>query len=264
MKETDLNVFYQLGAQLTYLARSLSIGMEGGELFMLTTFPAMWLERFLSETALHLTALEDSRASAERFLRTLRNLRRDLPGEWTRSVTQAEVQALSSHKDELEANFEREYRNLDVFTVTPKGIYNTRLLRENPETQFPDRLIPVLPEQMLYDLKQAGRCLAFEVPTACAFHICRGTEALMIAYYERLAKQKWPLTNRDWGVYITHLAKHGAPPSITNRLNEIKDLNRNAYIHPDINVPQDEAQILFQLCAGVNFYMAEEMVRLGP
>jgi len=41
-------------------------------------------------------------------------------------------------------------------------------------------------------LKEAGRCLAFDLPTACAFHICRATEALMLTYYEALTGNAWP------------------------------------------------------------------------
>ena len=70
----------------------------------------------------------------------------------------------------------------------------------------------------------------------------------MLAYYARLAGHAWNLPkNKDWNQYIDHLKKEGAPAKITDRLKEIKDSDRNALIHPDINVRQDEAHVLFKL-----------------
>ena len=60
-----------------------------------------------------------------------------IPKDFNRLVTQDEMRALFYWKDKLEEAFEREHRNLDVFTVTPKGLYNTRLLIEAPENDFP-------------------------------------------------------------------------------------------------------------------------------
>jgi hypothetical protein len=49
--------------------------------------------------------------------------------------------------------------------------------------------------------------------------------------------------------YIDRLKKEGAPAKITDRLKEIKDSDRNAFIHPDTNVRPEEAPILFKLCS---------------
>lgn len=263
MKATDLSVFYQLGASLTYLIDHAKIDDPAGDLYIWLTLPCQWLVAFRSQTEEVADTFKDTRVVVDHFIHAIHGLMESIPKEWDRPITQAEVVGLSYWKDKLEEAFEREHRNLDVFTVTPKGLYNTRLLIEAPVRQFPERLRTVLPPQMSYDLEQAGRCLAFDLPTACAFHICRGTEALMIAYYEALAEQKWPHKKKDWNIYIEQLIAKDSPKRITDRLKEIQAGDRNAYIHPDINVELDEAQILFNLCAAVNFYMAEEMVKLS-
>jgi hypothetical protein len=149
-----------------------------------------------------------------------------------------------------------------VARLTPKGTYDTSILIENPQGEFPDRLIPVLPPRFISDLKQAARCLVFDIPVGCAFHVCRATESLMIAYYEELAKQPRPYPkNKDWDAYIDHLVQQGAPATITNRLREIKDMDRNPCIHPDREVSPEEAPVLYKLCSAVNYYMAEEMIK---
>ena len=77
------------------------------------------------------------------------------------------------------------------------------------------------------------------------------------------SRKEWPFPkNKNWDAYITHLDKEGAPKTITTRLNEIRDMDRNAYAHPDKTVTLDEAPILFRLCTGVTFYMCQEMEKL--
>ena len=264
MKETNLNVFYHLGGSLTYLQEHIAIGMPVKALYGELVLPQSWLESFLRETKEFFSTLRDTRTSADRLLIAIKDIMESIPEDWERTMTTLELHTVFAGKDELEKNFEREHRNLNVFTVTPKGIYDTRLLVEQPELKFAEKIRPILPPQMLYDLKQAGRCLAFDIPTACAFHVCRGTEALMLTYYERLAGHSWCFAKKDWKIYIEQLRKEGAPKNITNRLDEIRELDRNTYIHPDVNVTLEEAPILFELCTGVAFLMGQEITKLIP
>jgi hypothetical protein len=138
------------------------------------------------------------------------------------------------------------------------------MLLESAEQKFPQNLLNVLPQRTTDDLKEAGRCLAFERPTACAFHICRATEALILAYYEALTGTPWPRSQKDWGKYNDELIRLNAPSRITTRLDEIRKMDRNAYAHPDLTVPRDEAPIVFELCTGVMFLMAKEIEALRP
>jgi hypothetical protein len=210
--------------------------------------------------------LDDTRRTAKYLHQFLESWFRGMsdPKTAESNILQNEVNMFLGGKEEFEKAFDREYRNLHVFTVMRKGIYDTQALITAPERELPERLRKLLPPQTLDDWREAGRCLALEVPTACAFHICRGTEALMLAYYAALAKHPWPYPQtRNWDAYITHLDKKSAPKSITSRLNEIREMDRNAYAHPDKTVTLDEAPILFRLCTGVTFYMCEEMEKLA-
>ena len=80
----------------------------------------------------------------------------------------------------------------------------------------------------------------------------------MLKYYEVLKGSPMPF-KKDWNRYIEELVKVNAPKQLTSRLNEIREMDRNAYIHPDINVTLAEAPILFELCSGVIFQMAQEI-----
>ncbi len=261
MKQTYLNIFYHLGKGIADLEK-LEPGMEIHQALFAVSNCYGWLFNFCSET--EGIDIPESRAAAQNLMAAM-----DLLGNFrTRSsdridspVTNQEVTLITGRKNWFEQCFEREYRYLDVFTVTPKGIYDTRLLISKPEEKFPIRVRAMLPQQTLDDLKQAALCFAFDIPTACAFHICRATEALMLAYYEVLAGHRWNLKKRDWNSYIDHLKKEGAPETITNRLDEIRKTDRNVYTHPERNVTLEEVPIQFELCTGVIFQMASEMDR---
>lgn len=132
---------------------------------------------------------------------------------------------------DLEREFEYDSMRLGVFGVTRKGDRDITILIEDASQKFDPHLLAVMPQKTTDDIKEAGACLAFERPTACAFHICRATEALMLAYYEKLAGAPWPYPQRDWANYNNHLIKLKAPERITTRLEEIRKMERNAYAH---------------------------------
>jgi hypothetical protein len=262
VKETNLNIFCNLGASLSYLRVRMDIKLNVTEAYTMMIIPEKWLATFLDETKDFESELKESRGSAAALLKTIFDLKEKIPENWGRTIAGEEALAVYEGISAFETAFDREHHNLSVFTVTPKGIYNTRALIENPELKFPEKLRPLLPAQMLYDLKEAGRCLAFDIPTACAFHVCRGTEAVMLAYYQLLTKHTWTFKKQDWKIYIEQLCAEKAPKQITNRLEEIRALDRNAYIHPDLNVSLDDAPLLFELCTGVVYLMVQEMSKL--
>lgn len=257
LKATNLNMFYELGSVLERMHEKLSVETHVADLYGYMVVPHNGLISFLESTKD--MPLKDTRAAAQQLQAAIRAAWKSFQLNPDRNLTLDEVHAISWPKEEFDRAFEREHRNLDVFTVTKKGIYDTRALFENPEEKFPPNIRKVLPTQMLHDLKEAGRCLAFEIPTACAFHVCRGTEAVILAYYELLAKHPWNFKKKDWKIYVEQLCKEKAPNRITNRLDEIREFDRNSYIHPDVNVTLEEAPILFELCTGVVFLMGQEM-----
>ncbi len=153
-----------------------------------------------------------------------------------------------------------EIQKLPIFFVAPKGLYRTSDLIEHSEQLLPVKLRDALPPQAEYDLKQAGRCLAFEAPTAVGYHLMRATEAVILKYYERLAKMPWPHPQRDWGRYITELKALGAPSKVTDALDQTRKNHRNPLLHPEDNLDLDEAIGLFGVVQGVLSLLLQEIV----
>jgi hypothetical protein len=265
VRQTNLNIFYQLGSNLAYLTHIAHPGQELGEFFSYSIIPRLWFSSFIGETAGLNDELKDSRGSAQSLLDKIDVLSSDARNDWKRPITQGECSSLAFHKEMLEKNFEREHRNIDAFTVLPKGIYCTRLLIEKPGNKFPEDVRSVFSDIVLYDLSQAGRCLAFETPTAVAFHVFRATEAVMKDYYEALSRQKWTDTRHEWGRYVGEIEKlPNANKDVVMRLKEIGRFERNPTIHEDVMdviVSLHKAPILFELCTGVIYTMAVESKR---
>jgi hypothetical protein len=240
--------------------------MRSNEIASNLFLPEQWLESFLQETQTERAdtiPLCDSRKSAELLLKKIKRLTHTIyDGSHSGlALSIDDVGLLMSYLKEFEANFARECKRLEVFTVTKKGIYESRDLIQNAERVFPENLLKVIPQQTIDDLRQAGKCLAFELPTACAFHICRGTEALMLRYYEVLTGQQWTERGRGWGAYNRQLIQNNAPRAITNRLEEIRE-DRNSYAHPSVTISTEDAPIIFSLCNEVIRQMAKEIEKL--
>lgn len=276
MKQTDLAIFYQLGKSvmgmfsLEFMRSSYSVPVDLVGAVRVLNGPDLWLKDFLKQT--EDMEMSDSRAAAVKLRRTISGLFGDLlavlpefdaGNRENAVVSEATIRQLKAELERFEEAFTRDCKQLDVFTVTPKGDRSTRILLTKPEKKFLANLVKAMPQKTINDLQEAGKCLVFDLPTACAFHICRATEALMLAYYEHLAGSPWPPPpmRKDWANYNNQLKAKGAPDRVTTRLEEIGRMDRNAYAHPDLTVALDEAPIIYDLCTGVMFLMAKEMVR---
>jgi hypothetical protein len=265
VKEVDLKLFYRLGAELRFLTAktdnleaiaekfaqkrdaiiSVLVNTEGVP-FPKTLDALGALDSVLFHAVREATRLSQTKVKDEGFRDNLN-------------------ERLKERLKVFEDEFEHESRRLAVFAVTRKGDKDIRILIEEAESKFPENLVAVMPSKVIDDVQEAGKCLAFERATASAFHGCRATEGLMRAYYKKLTGNDWPPPppkppmKKEWKVLVDQLRVEGAPQQIIQRLEEIRD-NRNAFAHPDVTVPPNEAPVLYDLCTNVMFLIAKEMV----
>lgn len=134
----------------------------------------------------------------------------------------------------------------DTYSVAQKGVYATAELIESAERMIPESLRAKMSDQAIFDLREAGKCLAFETPTASAFHLLRSVESMLLAYYELVTESKAPTRMRNWGVYIKNLRATGkADPKILDFLDHIRETYRNPISHPEATITTDEMLVLF-------------------
>jgi hypothetical protein len=135
-----------------------------------------------------------------------------------------------------------------VYYVAKKRIYDTNDLISQAHKLFSQSVLDVLPPNAKDDVDQAGKCLAFEVPTSAGFHILRASESVMGLYYQTLTKGqtfKDDKIMRNWGAYIEALRKNGAEKKVTEFLDHIRGEYRNPITHPEDVLTLDQALDLF-------------------
>ncbi len=137
-----------------------------------------------------------------------------------------------------------------AFIVTDKRIDVNKLLSDMPGLMAPS-VFNSLPDIAQYDFIEAGKCIAFELPTSAAFHILRGTEGVLRHYYCSIVRR-----NRAellWGRIVESLRRRRIPPPVPllDNLDNIRRSFRNPTQHPDKIYDIQEVQDLFGLCVDV-------------
>ena len=156
-----------------------------------------------------------------------------------------------------------ELQTLAVYHVTQKGIYSTADLIDRAERILPESALPKLSQSVQEEIRQSGKCLAFDSGTACAFHIIRAVEMVMHEYYLKVCKPspKPPKRLANWGEYIKKFANSTNPgvKEMAVLLQQIKDQHRNLIMHPEMLLSVDEAFALFEIAQGVIIAMASKL-----
>ena len=91
--------------------------------------------------------------------------------------------------------------------------------------------------------------LAFELPTAAAFHFLRGTEEALRDFYLKSVKRDRIKEPRMWGPIVSHLRTRKKPPPalLLDNLDSLRSNFRNPTQHPEKVFDLDEAQDLLAL-----------------
>ncbi|OOC51190.1 MULTISPECIES: hypothetical protein [Brucella] len=167
---------------------------------------------------------------------------------------------LNAFKHVLEA----ECRQVDVYSVGQVSIYKTSSLVSNGSKFIPASSYEFLPMEAKKEFDDAGRCLAFDLPTAAGFHALRGLELAIHKYLEGFGKTTESLKN--WGAYVKAVQDladddtTAVRPSrkVAAMLDRIRALDRNPLMHPQDTLDQDSADMLFRLVAVTVYEMAKD------
>jgi hypothetical protein len=146
-----------------------------------------------------------------------------------------------------------------AYIVTDKRLDINKLLSD-VSALFAPKVYGSLSDIAKYDFKESGRCVAFQLPTAAAFHLLRGTEEVLRAFYLFTVKRN-RISQLLWGPIIAELRKRRTPPPapLLDNLDNIRRSFRNPTQHPEKVYDIQEAQDLFALCIDVVNRMAQLM-----
>ena len=185
----------------------------------------------------------------QRAVDELREFRDELAKSDSKHVlTDDGASRLRDIMEELDIVLRAETQGKIAFIVTDKRVDVNKLVSNVPGLMAPG-IFDSLADIAQYDFIEAGKCIAFELPTAAAFHLMRGTESVLRCFYRSVIKRDRvnPLL---WGPMVHSLRKSKKPPpaALLDNLDNIRRSFRNPTQHPDKIYDIEEVQDLFGLC----------------
>lgn len=170
-----------------------------------------------------------------------------------------EAYGITASLHEFETVLNAELSMCDSYFVSRKAAYDTSSLISNAEVMFSTDLGTKVPEA-IPDVREAGKCLAFELSTAAGLHIMRALDAIIRRYWDAVSGGKPHPRQRNLGVYLKQLSekKLGSAKAIAT-LQQIKDLHRNPLVHPEDRLTLDDAVGLFGIAQSAANYMLKEI-----
>jgi len=161
-------------------------------------------------------------------------------------LTSSQADQITDAVNEVRQTLVAETAEKKAFVTEPKRWDVDRLLSD-PGSMFGAGVYVALDAFAAYDFKEACLCIAFERPTAAAFHIMRGTEATLRVFYCHTVKQnRLPKEKQMWGPMVQKLRERSKPPPkhLLDNLDIIRHNYRNPTQHPDEIYSVDDAQDL--------------------
>lgn len=168
--------------------------------------------------------------------------------------------------------------HMETYYVSPVAAYSTPTLVREGERVIPVDVLLLLPKDAVQGIKESGKCLAFDCPTASAFHILRALEAVVHQYYVVICAPSDANQKLDnLGVYESKInsfidaekAKFDARtiPSwdyqdakeVMQSIFHVRKLSRNIILHRDVFLTQAEALKVFNHTVSLIQLMAERL-----
>jgi hypothetical protein len=192
----------------------------------------MSVNTFLENKAFHLRP--ETRAAAVRLLGVLGDgLKRIAPETFVQPANSTTVLLVQSALAEFQFVLKAEASAWDLYLVGKKRGLDASLLVDRGEDLFPVELAAKVPDA-IPDIRQGTRCMAFELPTAAAYHLHRANEAVFRVYFAVVANGATPPRNRSMGNYLGEMDKLGVgDEELKDSIRNLVKNHRNPLIHPE-------------------------------
>ncbi len=263
VEKINLPFFYQLGALLKPLTEMEAKDSTRADIYFATSPVIGYIRNLLDAYS----TLIVCRGAGEELIKIngelLTWLTSTPSGEWAKEDTSIDFtcRQLVNKAKEFQTVLSAELQKLETYHVTQKGIYDTTALIARTENVLPASMLRKIDQKVVIELRESGKCLAFDCATASGFHIMRATELIIHKYYIHVCKPKSKRRLDSWGAYIAKLDQLGNSETkeIVAILRQIKDRHRNLIMHPETILSVDEAFTLFEVAQGAIIAMAEKL-----
>lgn len=237
MIRISLPYIFELSEGLDPLSRLPDGGVPFNDVFVQLIVAQNALEALT--TSLYMPYLRVSYALSQRLLEAIKAQTNQT--DFNRQLGNFDLWLIKNIYGQYRTALLAEFGAFNTYFVTQKGGFDMYSLLQAGETLFPTDLSTKVPEALI-DAREAAKALAYEVPTACGFHVFRVVESVLRKYYAHVTGGSAPPKVRNIGVYLNALrqAKKG-DEKILAALKQLGDLHRNPLIHPDVVLTPDEA-----------------------
>ncbi len=255
MIRISIAYFYGLGSA----THSIS-SIKGGNKLMDVWYALVSAEselKGLFATEWFMPAVKSTYNPGQKLLKAISELTQK--SDFDTPLTPLEAWNVTNALTEFETVLKNELSIADAYFVSRKAAYDTTTLITNPEQIFPTELMKKVPLSLV-DIREGGKCLAFELSTAAGFHVLRATESVLRAYWDAVSKGKKHPKQKNLGTYLRIMEKENfGTKKVMAVLTQIKDLHRNPLIHPEETLNLEEAISLFGICQSAISSMLKEI-----
>lgn len=253
MERINVHAFFSIGAEFSVLNDII----EGNPIsYPLIKEPAniiqvmSRLKNIINEEE-NKRVLKVTREEAEKLLKALEELYPSDPNkdfDANAIITKKQADKIRARTGMFNAAFGTEMNNTHHYYIPQKGIYSVDTLIEHGEEIFDEDTLSILSADIKRDLRSAGRCFVFELPTAFGFHLFRAVETVLKDYYLFFMQSTTLPNNNNWGLMHKRMTDSTLSPKADQRvlgeLERIKDNYRNPYIHPELTLELHEANVV--------------------
>jgi hypothetical protein len=177
------------------------------------------------------------------------------------------IEAIAAEAEKLQTALENEIPYMPIYHPSKKLIYSTHDLIEQADMCLSESALRRISEEARTDIKECGRCLAFDLPTASGFHILRAIERTL-AQYAFICNPGYPFKDHVWGEYTCALDKvkdlntEQGIKDDAKKVHALLDLirkERNLLMHPKETLSINDALALFNIAQSAIPIMAERL-----
>lgn len=207
-------------------------------------------------------SFRNSSNTASSLLQKLLEVSPDIDGEidWDEIIPLWKISSLKSDFARFEAVLSAELQGSAIYYASGKGGFDTPALTDRGEAIFPGSLAHKVPDAVP-DVRAGARCIAFDLPTAAAFHFHRANEAVLRRYFDEVVGFDNRPKSNNMGEYLNIMkTKNAGDAKVLSVLQSIKDLHRNPIMHPEERIETvDEAISLLSAIRASIGYMLDRI-----
>jgi hypothetical protein len=199
----------------------------------------------------------------------------DDPAQAVAKFDLLEASGIKRRLTEFQTLLSHELGKLPVYIVERTGIYEVDDLINHADTHLLEATLQIVDNQVKDDFKAAGRCLAFDLFTACGFHSVRALEAMARIQYKKFTGKDAQEMEKPLGGIANDLRdiaddKGGNPRKplpkdaplrlLINNYDRMNNIYRKPLAHPEMILKtRDDARKVFELAAASISMIADLM-----